>query len=284
MTKERTKADYARRITRVVDYIYENLDGDLSADRLAEVANFSTHHWHRIFHAMTGQTVAETVRRLRLHRAASDLLNANLSIEQAAKRAGYTSVEAFTRAFRMSYGEPPGAFRKKRLASYAIDFAKPNGDGMPEVTIKTIDDIELITLPHRGAYNTIGQTFEKLSLKAGTAGLLGPDSRMFAIYYDDPETVAEENLRSAAAFTTTNAVRPTGGAFEPVTITGGRHAVLVHKGPYSDLAKSYQWLFGTWLPDSGEEAGDRPCFETYLNDPGQTAPPDLLTEIHLPLR
>ena len=284
MTRERTKADYVERITRVVDYIYENLDGDLSADRLAEVANFSTYHWHRIFHAMTGQTVAETVRRLRLHRAASDLLIPNVSIDQAAKRAGYNSVEAFTRAFRLSYGEPPGAFRKKRLARYAIDFPKPKGNGMPEVTIKTIDAIELITLPHRGAYNTIGKTFEKLSLKAGMTNLLGPESRMFAIYYDDPETVAEDDLRSAAAFTPGNAAQPAGDDFEPVTITGGRHAVLVHKGPYFDLAKSYQWLFGTWLPDSGEEADDRPCFETYLNDPGQTAPPDLLTEIHLPLR
>ena len=284
MTKERTKADYAQRITRVVDYIYENLDGDLSADRLAEVANFSTHHWHRIFLAMTGCTVAETVRRLRLHRAASDLINQNLSIEHTAKRAGYTSIEAFTRAFRTAYGDPPGAFRKKRLANYAIDFPEPKGNDMPQVTIKIIDDIDLITLPHRGAYNTIGKTFEKLTVKAATAGLLGPDSQMFAIYYDDPEIVPQADLRSAAAFTPGGTDQPIAEEFEAVTVAGGRHAVLIHEGPYSDLATSYQWLFGVWLPDSGEEAGDRPCFETYLNDPTQTAPSDLLTEIHLPLR
>ena len=107
---------------------------------------------------------------------------------------------------------------------------------------------------------------------------------MYAIYYDDPAIVAEADLRSAAAFSSGDTYRPAAGQFEPVTITGGRHAVLIHEGPYSDLATSYQWLYGVWLPDSGEEAGDRPCFETYLNDPRQTAPPDLLTEIYLPLR
>lgn len=284
MTKDRTKADYARRITRVVDYIYENLDGDLSADRLADVANFSTHHWHRIFHAMTGCTVAETVRRLRLHRAASDLLNHNLSIDQAAKRAGYTSIEAFTRAFRAAYGQPPGVYRKERLADFAIDFPEPKGNPMPDVTIRSTEAIELTTLPHRGAYNTIGKTFEKLAVQAGSAGLLGPESRMMAIYYDDPDIVAEGDLRSAAAFTTHDAALPPGSGFEAVTIAGGRHAVLVHEGPYSDLENSYKWLFGVWLPGSGEEAADRPCFEAYLNDPRVTAPPDLRTEIHLPLK
>ncbi|MGI9475687.1 MAG: AraC family transcriptional regulator [Hyphomicrobiaceae bacterium] len=283
MTKDRTKADYARRVTRVVDYIYENLDGDLSADRLAEVANFSTHHWHRIFHGMTGSTVAETVRRLRLHRAASDLLNHNLSIDQAATRAGYTSTEAFTRAFAAAYGEPPGAFRKKRLSPYAIDFTKPKGTTMPDVAIETMEAVELITLPHRGAYTDIGRTFEKLAVQAGSAGLLGPQSQMYGIYYDDPDVVAESDLRSAAAFTAGDTPVPAASGFEPVTLAGGRHAVMIHEGPYSDLAKSYQWLFGVWLPDSGEEATDRPCFEAYLNDPRDTAPPDLRTAIHLPL-
>ncbi|MFY0615071.1 MAG: AraC family transcriptional regulator [Hyphomicrobiaceae bacterium] len=284
MTKNQTKADYAQRITRVVDYIYENLDGDLSADKLAEIANFSTHHWHRIFHAMTGSTVAETVRRLRLHRAASDLLNHNLSIAQAAKRAGYTSIEAFTRAFRAAYGEPPGAFRKKRLTPYAIDFPEPKGSSMPDVAIKTMDAVELISLPHRGAYNNIGRTFEKLAVQAGSAGLLGPASQMYGIYYDDPDVVAEAELRSAAAFKANGAALPAGSGFETVTLDGGRHAVMIHEGAYSDLAKSYQWLFGVWLPESGEEAADRPCFEAYLNDPKTTAPPDLRTAIHLPLK
>lgn len=285
MNRERTKTDYACRIVRVMDYMHDNLDGDLSADTLAEIANFSTFHWHRIFHAMTGSTVAETVRRLRLHRAASDLLHPNRSIRKAAERAGYTSVEAFSRAFRNAYGQPPSAFRQKRLLDVPVEvFVDMEGMEMRDVAIKRIDQINLCTLPHRGDYNGIGRTFEKLSVLAGPAGLMGPATKLVGIYFDDPTEVPVEKLRSAAGLTVGDAEIPDGNGFEPFTLDSGKHAILRHVGPYSDLAGSYQWLYGAWLPQSGEEAADRPCFEIYRNDPANTAPAELLTDIHMPLQ
>ena len=64
----------------------------------------------------------------------------------------------------------------------------------------------------------------------------------------------------------------------------GRYAVLNYKGPYSDMQAVYQWLYGSWLPASGQEADDAPVFEEYLNNPRDTAPTELLTDIYLPLR
>ena len=61
---------YEARMLRVIDYIHDNLDGDLSLDNLADVAAMSRFHWHRVFHAMTGETCAAAVRRVRLNRAA----------------------------------------------------------------------------------------------------------------------------------------------------------------------------------------------------------------------
>lgn len=57
--------DYERRLMRVLDYIHDNPAGDLSLDALADVAALSRFHFHRVFRAMTGQTVAQAVRRLR---------------------------------------------------------------------------------------------------------------------------------------------------------------------------------------------------------------------------
>jgi AraC-like DNA-binding protein len=51
---------------------------------------------------------------LRLHRAAIDLLDRELSIERAAHRAGDASQAAFTRAFRVEYGRPPARYRGAR--------------------------------------------------------------------------------------------------------------------------------------------------------------------------
>nr|MCU0854535.1 AraC family transcriptional regulator [Paracoccaceae bacterium] len=49
---------YEDRLLRVLDHIAENPAGDLSLDALADVAAMSRFHWHRVFHAMTGETAA----------------------------------------------------------------------------------------------------------------------------------------------------------------------------------------------------------------------------------
>jgi putative flavoprotein involved in K+ transport len=69
----------------------------------------------------------------------------------------------------------------------------------------------------------------------------------------------------------------------PVTLAGGRHAVLLHVGPYAELHRAYTWLYREWLPTSGAVVADRPCVEEYLNNPRQVPPSELRTEIGLPL-
>ena len=64
------RAEYTRRVNRVLDYIGEHLDGELSLSRLSEVGCFSPFHFHRIFQTVTGETLNSHVRRVRLERAA----------------------------------------------------------------------------------------------------------------------------------------------------------------------------------------------------------------------
>jgi AraC family transcriptional regulator len=66
-------------------------------------------------------------------------------------------------------------------------------------------------------------------------------------------------------------------------LAGGEYATLMHKGPYEGLGRAYQALLGGWLPQSGRELRDAPCFEVYLNSPQTSRPEDLLTLIHVPV-
>ena len=77
----RTRADHADRIDRALAYLSEHLDQDVDLERLADVACYSPFHFHRIYRALQGETVAETVRRMRLHRAALELLEAGHPID-----------------------------------------------------------------------------------------------------------------------------------------------------------------------------------------------------------
>ena len=102
---------YEARLLRVLSYIYDHLDGDLSLDAVADVACMSPHHWHRVFRAMTGETLADAIRRVRLLKAADALVSEDAPVADIAERYGYSNLASFSRAFSAQHGKPPGAFR-----------------------------------------------------------------------------------------------------------------------------------------------------------------------------
>ncbi len=65
----------------------DHLDADLDLATLAEVAHLSPYHFHRIYAGMTGETAAEMLRRLRLHRAAGALIGSQAPVIAIARKA-----------------------------------------------------------------------------------------------------------------------------------------------------------------------------------------------------
>lgn len=275
--------DYDERLRRVLSYIHDHLEEDIDAAKLAEVACLSPYHWHRIYRAIRGETLAATVKRLRLHHAAGRLANTGMAIEEIAARAGYGSVHAFTRAFSDVFGMPPASFRK---TGSHTQFMETGGDTLMTehpVEIRDFKAMRLATLPHRGPYMEIGKAFDPLFVWFGSRGLLGGSVHAVGVFFDDPDSVAAGALRSLAGIEVApdSRIEP---PLEEFVTRAGPYAVLTHKGPYSNMKSAYSWLYGVWLPASRREAADAPCLERYLNMPGQVPPTELLTEICLPLR
>lgn len=157
---------------------------------------------------------------------------------------------------------------------------------MREVVIRNVEPMEVLSVDHVGPYMQIGKAFDGLFGWLAKHNLLAGQMRMIGIYYDDPGVVAEDELRSKAGVLLPHPVQASVTVSPPVSVAhvkGGEYAVLRHKGPYSDMRAAYEWLYGTWLVQSGREAADAPVFEEYLNSPKETAPAELLTEICLPL-
>ena len=281
-----TREDYALRLHAVVAHIDAHLDEPLDLDALAGVAHFSRFHFHRMYRQGIGETPEQTVRRLRLHRAACALGNDADAISTIAQRAGYQSTEAFSRAFSSAYGQAPSVFRAQRQTktpSSAADRNVPNRiPGRFAVTVQSYAEFRLCGLAHNGSYNGIGTTFERVFALASGNGLMQPQTRCIGVYLDDPETTPEPQLRSFAGI-----VVPDGSALpaelSDMAVPGGLAASLVFQGPYSDLHRAYRFLYGEWLPDSGHEPADLAVFEEYLNNPKQLPPGEWLTEIRLPL-
>ena len=124
--------EYVRRVNRAVDYITQNLAHPLRLEDVAGAACFSPCHFHRIFRASMGETLASFVKRVRLERAVYLLSHRKgASLTDIALACGFSSSSDFSRSFRAEYGVPPGrfeveVFRRSRREAAQWTLAPPD--------------------------------------------------------------------------------------------------------------------------------------------------------------
>src|SRR5260221_6169316 len=97
-----TSNDCRARIDRVLAHFADHLDTDLSVAELARIAHFSPYHFHRMFRAMTGESVAAVVRRLRLETAGRALRERDGSVNDVSFPACYGLPAAFILAIHQA--------------------------------------------------------------------------------------------------------------------------------------------------------------------------------------
>ena len=273
---------YEQRVLRVLQYIHDNPAGDLSLDALAEIAMMSRFHWHRVFLGMTGETCAQSVRRIRLFLAANWLTNTDLPIAEIAARTGYPNLQSFTRIFNDRFGVPPAAFRRAGTPCPVLQQPDRGEFTMFKVETGDVPQRKLGAILHLGSYNEIGQHFEKLAAMATEQNLWPSVRGMIGVHYDDPNIIPEPELRSHASIWFDDSANIPDN-LEQVVLPAGPSATLHYKGPYTAIKVAYDYLYGDWLPKSGQEAADAPPYEVYLNNPADTEESELLTDIVLPL-
>jgi AraC family transcriptional regulator len=274
--------DYEKRLMRVLDHIHDNPAGDLSLDALADVAAMSRFHWHRVFRAMTGETAAQTVKRMRMHRAAIALVQGSKPLRRIASDVGYPNPASFARAFAEIYHHSPAAFRTRGELRPLNRTLKPEISLMFPVTVRAEPARHLAAMAHSGPYFEIGRSFEKLFATLAARNLADKTGHMVGVFYNDPAVTAPADLKSHAAVEVPGTL-PVEEPLETVTLPAARHAVLTFTGPYAGLPAAYDQLFAAWLPQSGEKPANLPSFEIYLNSPMDTDQDKLVTEICLPL-
>jgi AraC family transcriptional regulator len=183
--KKSTVENYRLRLSRVIDYIYDNLEGDVGVNTLADIAGMSPYHFHRIYCELVQETGNATVRRLRLQRAAAELIRTDKTIEAIAQWVGYGSQEAFSRAFVKQLGVSPSEYRKTKKGE--PERMEPRLSILPSekavtshhftVEIISQESVGLLGYSHLGDYLDIGGVFEKLYLYGKSQGLLNAQTR-----------------------------------------------------------------------------------------------------------
>lgn len=100
---------------KIISYIKENMEEDLTLDKIAGKFHYSKFYIERIFRESTGWTVYKYIQNQRLSEAARKLKETDKAIVEIAYEAHYNSQQAFTLAFRRRYLCTPQEYRKKEV-------------------------------------------------------------------------------------------------------------------------------------------------------------------------
>jgi len=147
--------------------------------------------------------------------------------------------------------------------------------------IRELKDTEVLCVKKTGPYaESAKEAWVALTEFTGPKNLHTDDTKFIGICYDDPGATPAEEIRYDACITYSGDVELTGDVAKQ-TISGGKYAVFLHKGPYEKVGEVYDFIYKEWLPQNGHEINDEPCLELYLNNCMTTPPVDLLTEIHI---
>ncbi len=152
-----------------------------------------------------------------------------------------------------------------------------------EITIVDIPEREAAAILHVGPYALIGSAFDTLRdwAQANADHVTGPP---LALYPDDPQTTPPAELRSYAAVPVGPDAPPDPIVpVERIRLSGGRYAVVAHRGSYAGLGQAWQEFMAAVAADGLAPDWSRPCFEVYVTEPGSVPEDDLITELHQPI-
>jgi AraC family transcriptional regulator len=276
---------YEDRVNRVLDYIGQHLEGDLSLARLARVGAFSAFHFHRIFQAVTGETLNSHVRRVRLERAAS-LMKASprKRITDVALETGFAGTAEFSRAFKNHFGRPPSAWDRRSALDKSKMSKAEDGPGLYSVEdLRCWKDAKGIQVrveqrgPFRYVYRRIYPAYGSARLIEAYHALrdwVGERKASFiGMSMDDPSITPAEKCRYdlGVAFSDSAAMpgRPECEAlgfsireFEALQI-----AAMHCEGDLGDVGRAWQYLYRVWLPEGKFEPADLPAMEIFVRLP-----------------
>ncbi|MCB2195624.1 MAG: AraC family transcriptional regulator [Bacteroidetes bacterium] len=290
IARNRYQKEYIFRINKVIDYIDSHLDDKLSLGILADVASFSPYHFHRIFSAFTGETLNSFIKRLRIEKAASLLLNnPDIPVSDIAYTCGFNSNSVFCRAFKAYFKYNAQNYRQAMLdelsknsqSNSKIDKLKINSNDYirivelttkwrnlmkTNIEIKEMPALDLIYCRHKGQYDQIGKAYEKLFKWAGPRGLLNfPETKTATVYHDDPKVTDTDNVRQSACITVNKDVKPE-GEFGKLHLPECKCAVGHFEIDVTEFEQAWNTMC-LWVSESGYQPDDKNPYELYYADP-----------------
>jgi AraC family transcriptional regulator len=250
------------RLNQAMEHIERHLDQRIEVSELARIAVTSEYHFRRLFSALAGIPLSEYIRRRRLTIAGAEVLAGERTLLEIAVRYGYTSGEAFARAFRTMHGVGPGEARRvgASLQSQPRMSFRLVVEGSSSMRYRVVEKEEFrvvgkkarVPLVHEGMNPAIADFIRGIGKET--------IQRIEQLSDQQPEGIisVSDNLDESRAEGTeldyyhgvvTHAAVPED--MDALTVRAGTWAVFENSGPFPQ-ALQYLWrdVFTQWFPSN----------------------------------
>lgn len=275
-------------------YIETALTEEIDLKEAARRALCSEYHFQRMFSFLAGMTLSEYIRRRRLTLAAEELAGSGVRIIDVAVRYGYSSADAFARAFQAQHGILPSEARTagaplKAFSRMTFRLTIQGGNTM-DYRIAEKEAFQIVGLYKRvpilfnGVNPEIAALWQQLTpelihqLKALSD--TEPQGIISASVNFSEGRMAEQGELDHYIGAATRRAVPEGLA--ALAVEGGLWAVFESVGPFPETLQGI-WgrIYSEWFPSSGYEL--RPGPEILWNADKDTASPVFRSEIWIPV-
>ncbi|MFD4483305.1 GyrI-like domain-containing protein [Streptomyces sp. NPDC058471] len=276
------------RLNQAMDHIEARLDQPIDVADLARTAVTSEYHFRRLFSALAGMPLSEYIRRRRLTVAGAEVIAGERTLLEVAVRYGYSSGEAFARAFRGMHGVGPGEARRggATLRSQPRMSFRLIVEGSSSMRYKVVEKEAFrvvgrkarVPLVHEGMNPDIAEFIRGI----GRETL----QRIESLSDQEPQGIisVSDNLDESRAEGTeldyyhgvvTGAAVP--DDMDALTVPAGSWAVFESAGPFPQTLQ-YMWrdVFTQWFPSNPYQSRPGPeILRTRLSDDGTRADAEL---------
>ncbi|MBC8954234.1 GyrI-like domain-containing protein [Xenorhabdus sp. PB62.4] len=282
-----------QRLHALLHYIDEHIDTQMDGENLSRVAACSKYHFHRLFSANYGISVAAYIRQLRLKKAVYDLAYSNNPVIDIAFACGYESPEAFSRAFKSAIGQSPTEFRQE--PDWSVWYSqhqiineirtKVMNEKLPYLEVKIVDFPEnsIAVMEHKGSPSDIGHTIRAFKEWRINNKLPLGRYKTFNLVYADPTKVEPDEYKFDLCVEVSSMFEINNPIIIKKTIPSGKCAYIRHIGPDEEITTLVNYLYTRWLSENNQEVRDFPLFFERVKLFPNVPETETVTDIYLPL-
>ena len=269
--------EWLDKLNEAIEYIEDNLEGEIQYEKAAKLACCTTYHFQRMFSYIAGVTLSEYIRNRKMTKAAIDLQNGDKVIDVSIKY-GYESPTSFNRAFKRVHQVSPSTAQKKGtfLKSYSpISF---------KLTIKGVEEMEF-RIENKESFRVVGlQTkltndFEENAIEIPKLWQQSTSNGKL----NEIISLMDENLNGAPGVLGVNACngdekdwkyyiavstnKPIPKGMYEYTVPACTWAIFNGQGPMpQSIQEVEKRVLTEWLPTSGYDFAECINIEVYLDD------------------